>query len=317
MTPPYDRLRGIAVGAAIGDALGMPLEFQPARPLYDLETEMARGPLPAGSFTDDTEMALALSESLLISHPLDPNDLAGRFVGWYTSNPPDIGIHTRNVLGMIYRGTPWREAATVTHRARPDSAANGSLMRCWPVAIACWDNQAYLVAESRLQSEVTHMHKDCVDACVFTNLLIYSILHGRSNLSPDASLRQGIATALEQVSLDPDFRTVIELAMVRSRNDLPNSGWVRHTLESALWAVLTTKSFEEALVQAVNLGNDADTTGTVTGAIAGAMYGFSAIPVRWKDLLHGEYPLRSNHIWFSNDFAKLADDLATLSIQPE
>ncbi len=79
---------------------------------------------------------------------------------------------------------------------------------------------------------------------------------------------------------------------MRFRKDLPNTGWVRHTLESALWAVLTTQSFEEALVQAVNLGNDADTTGAVAGAIAGAIYGLSGIPTRWKDVLHGEYPLQ-------------------------
>ena len=186
-------------------------------------------------------------------------------------------------------------------------------MRCWPIAIACWDNSAYLVAGSRLQSEVTHFHKDCVDACVFTNLLLSSIVNGRRNAPPEALLREGIASSVEKVSFDPDFRTVIDLAPVRSRKDLPNTGWVRHTLESALWAVLTTHSFEEALVQAVNLGNDADTTGSVAGAIAGAMYGMDAIPSRWKDLLHGEYPLRSKHLWFCNDFAKLADDLAALS----
>jgi ADP-ribosyl-[dinitrogen reductase] hydrolase len=315
MTIPTDRLRGIAVGAAIGDALGMPLEFQQASPAHAMVTEMIKGTLPAGTFTDDTEMALALAESLLITHPLDPNDLAGRFVGWYQSSPSDIGIHTRNVLGMIARGTPWREASTTTFKARPDNAANGSLMRCWPVAIACWDNPSYLVVESRLQSEVTHMHQDCVDACVFTNLLISKIVNGKRNLPAGALLREGIASAIEQVAFDADFRTAIELAPVRARKDLPNTGWVRHTLESALWAVLTTQSFEEALVQAVNLGHDADTTGTVTGAIAGAMYGFSGIPTRWRDVLHGEYPLRSKHIWLTADFVKLADDLAALSAQ--
>lgn len=314
MTPPYDKLRGVAVGAAVGDALGMPLEFLPARPINAFETEMVKGSLPAGSFTDDTEMALALSESLLITHPLDPNDLAGRFTAWYHSSPPDIGIHTSHVLGLIAKGTPWREASTIVHRANPVSASNGSLMRCWPVAIACWNNPAFLVAESRLQSEVTHVHKDCIDACVFTNLLISRIVNGRQNSPPGALLREGIAVAVETVTFDPDFRTVIDLAPVRSRKDLPNTGWVRHTLESALWAVLTTQSFEEALIQAVNLGYDADTTGAVTGAIAGAMYGFTNIPARWKDVLHGEYPLKSKHLWLCNDFAKLADDLAALSI---
>lgn len=308
-----DRLRGIAVGAAVGDALGMPLEFLPARPLDDLKTEMAKGALPAGSFTDDTEMALALSESLLISQPLDPQDLVGRFVGWYHNNPPDIGIHTRHVLGMIARGMPWRKAAADAQQANPHSASNGSLMRCWPVAIAGWNNSAALVAESRLQSEVTHPHKDCIDACVFTNMLIASIVNGKGNLTPGGLLREGIAYAIEKVNFDPEFRTALDLAPVRLRKDLPNTGWVRHTLESALWATLTTQSFEEALVQAVNLGNDADTTGTVAGAIAGAMYGLSAIPARWKDVLHGEYPLRSGHIWLCADFIKLADDLVAIS----
>jgi ADP-ribosyl-[dinitrogen reductase] hydrolase len=293
----------------------MPLEFQQPRPLHNLLTEMSRGALSAGSFTDDTEMALALAESLLITHPLDPNDLAGRFVAWFQSHPPDIGIHTSHVLRSIARGTPWREAVENVQRANPDSASNGSLMRCWPVAIACWDNPSYLVVESRLQSEVTHLNQDCIDACVFTNLLLYKIVHGRRNLAPDAILRQSITSALEQVNFDPEFRTEIELAPVRLREDLPNSGWVRHTLESALWAVLTTQSFEEALVQAVNLGNDADTTGAVAGAIAGALYGHSGIPTRWRAVLHGEYPLKSGHIWLEQDFLDLADKLAALSPQ--
>ena len=93
---------------------------------------------------------------------------------------------------------------------------------------------------------------------------------------------------------------------VRMRNDLKNSGWVRHTLETALWATMTTLSFEEALVKAVNLGNDADTGGAITGAIAGALYGLSGIPARWKEAIHGEYPLRSGKLWFLNDFIDLA-----------
>src|SRR5512133_1893099 len=293
----------------------MPLEFQRPRPLHALLTEMTAGALPAGSFTDDTEMAHALAESLLITHPLDPNDLAGRFLAWFQSHPPDIGIHTSHVLRSIARGTPWRESVENVQRANPDSASNGSLMRCWPVAITCWDNPSYLVVESRLQSEVTHMNQDCIDACVFTNLLLYKIVHGRRNLEPGAILRQGIAGALEQVNFNPDVRTFIELAPVRARKDLPNTGWVRHTLESALWAVLTTQSFEEALVQAVNLGNDADTTGAVAGAIADALYVHSVITTIWRNVLHGEYPLKSHHIWIEKDFVDLADKLAALSPQ--
>jgi ADP-ribosyl-[dinitrogen reductase] hydrolase len=312
MQPEIDRLRGIAVGAAIGDALGMPLEFHPARPLHNLVTEMTRGPLPPGTITDDTEMALALAESLLMTHPLDTQDLSARFTAWFQSRPPDIGIHTQQVLKLIASGTPWQKASHIVQEAEPDSAANGSVMRCWPVAIACWNSPALLVAESRLQSEITHPHVDCQNACILINLLLCELVHRRSGISPDAALRQALATTVEQVDLGPDFRLVVDLAPVRFREALPNTGWVRHTVESALWAVLTTRSFEEALVQAVNLGGDADTTGSVTGALAGALYGLEAIPLRWRDVLHGEYPLHTGKLWFQKDFIELADKLAKI-----
>ncbi|MBU1749334.1 MAG: ADP-ribosylglycohydrolase family protein [Chloroflexi bacterium] len=87
------------------------------------------------------------------------------------------------------------------------------------------------------------------------------------------------------------------------------SGWVRHTLESAAWGLLTTDSFEEAVVQVVNLGNDADTAGAVVGALAGAAYGLAGIPARWREALRGEWPLRSGHIWRAGDLVTLADQL--------
>jgi len=310
MNPITDRLQGIAVGAIAGDALGMPLEFHPIRPIYDLETEMIAGPLPAGTFTDDTEMALALAESLLSHFPLDADDLAERFAAWYTSDPSDVGIHTSLVLEKIANGVSWQEAAQKVQELDPESAGNGSLMRGWPLVIARWQQPAQLVEESRLQSLVTHPHPDCVNACVFINLMLYELVHRPADIPPNAALRQAVAAAVEQVELDPDFRLLVDLAPVRTRETLFNSGWVRHTVEASLWAVLTTRSFEEALVQAVNLGNDADTTGAVTGAIAGALYGLKAIPHRWRDALRGEYPIRSGCNWSVSDFITLADRLS-------
>src|SRR5512136_2255258 len=124
-----DRARGCAVGAAVGDAFGMPLEFRSRQPIDQLAREMRPGRLPAGTFTDDTEMALALGESLLAHKPLDPADLADRFVAWYEGGPDDIGYQTRMVLHEISRGAEWEQASKVVHRAYPDSAGNGSVMR--------------------------------------------------------------------------------------------------------------------------------------------------------------------------------------------
>lgn len=311
MSDVQDRLRGIMVGAVVGDALGMPLEFQPPRPDYNLETEMINGALPAGSFTDDTEMSLALSESLLITSPLDVQDLAGRFVAWYQCRPPDIGIHTAAVLKLIANGVPVDKAARQVHDADPDNASNGGLMRAWPIAIARYKQPGLLTSETTLQTELTHSHPDCVNGSLLLNFILYQILQ-EVDRQPAEVIRKAIRQATEQVALDEDFLLMMNLAPMRMRSDLKNSGWVRHTLETALWATMTTLSFEEALVKAVNLGNDADTGGAITGAIAGALYGLSGIPKRWKEAIHGEYPLRSGKLWFLKDFIDLADKLAAL-----
>lgn len=295
----------------MGDALGMPLEFRPPRSEFDLVTEMIPGPLPEGTFTDDTEMALCLAESLLITSPLNARDLAARFSGWYLSQPSDIGIHTARVLKLISQGTPYNEAAQRIQAEKPDSAGNGSLMRAWPVAIARYHNQGLLVSETRLQGELTHAHADCTSACLLLNLLLFQILK-QGEAPADTLIREAITRSIQQIDINPDFLVAIQLAPMRMRRDLKNRGWVRDTIESALWAVTTTRSFEEALVAAINLGNDADTTGCVAGAIAGAMYGLEGIPVRWRQSIHGEYPLKSGKLWFEQDFIALADRLAAI-----
>ncbi len=297
-----DRARGCAVGAALGDALGMPLEARPPRTFNHLLREMVNGRLPAGSFTDDTEMALALAESLLAHRPLDPADLGRRFVAWADSGPDDIGIHTYRVLARLRRGEPWDGAAEAVQEMNRDSAPNGSLMRCWPVTLACWSEPAALRRDSVLQSRVTHVHIDCLAACVFANALIVALLRGAA---PAAAVSETLAT----VPLPDGLRDAVEGAARRRREELPNSGWVRHTLESALWGLLTTDSFEEALVQVVNLGGDADSAGAVVGALAGAAYGLAAIPGRWRTALRGAWPPRSGTIWTERDFVTLADRL--------
>ncbi len=171
-----NRARGCLVGAALGDAFGMPLEFGPPRRAGNRVRDLLPGRLPAGSFTDDTEMMLALAESLLHRKPLDPADLATRFVAWYQRHPPDVGIHTSSVLRRIARGEPWGRAVSDAQRARPDSAGNGSVMRCFPVAVAYWDDLKSCIEESRLQSRVTHPHEECEAACAFVNTVIWRLL---------------------------------------------------------------------------------------------------------------------------------------------
>jgi ADP-ribosyl-[dinitrogen reductase] hydrolase len=290
-------------GAGSGDALGMPLEFGPKRHQERLVRDMTPGRLPAGTFTDDTEMGLALAESLLAHRPLDPADFARQLVAWYRAGPDDVGNHTRAVLSRVARGQAWEQAAEEVQRGHPDSAGNGSVMRCWPVALAHWDDLAQLERDSALQSRVTHPHRECVAGSAFVNVVTYWMLHGTAP-------REAISRAAQDVELPDPLRAVIERAPTATRRDLINSGWVRHTVESAVWGLLTNDSFAEAVIQVVNLGNDADTAGAVVGAWAGAAYGLESIPDAWRRALRGEWPLGSGQVWTEEALGDLAERLA-------
>jgi ADP-ribosyl-[dinitrogen reductase] hydrolase len=298
-----NRLYGCAVGAAVGDALGMPLEFLPPIPVQSLVKQMIRGRLPAGSFTDDTEMAIALAESLLEQRPLNGSNLVGHFIKWLRKSPSDVGIHTRVVLGWMIDGMEWQQGMQRAQREMPASAGNGSIMRCWPVAVAWWQDRNQLIIDSELQSCVTHPHPDCVSASVFINWMIAECISG-------STPKEAYASALKNVALSEEFYQVVVAAPLARRDMLKNSGWVRHTMESAIWGLLTTDNFADAVMQVVNLGGDADTAGAVVGALAGAAYGLNAIPENWRCQLQGEWPLGSGIFWQEKHLLSLVNRLS-------
>ncbi|MBU1747119.1 MAG: ADP-ribosylglycohydrolase family protein [Chloroflexi bacterium] len=180
---------------------------------------MTPGRLPAGSFTDDTEMALALAESLPARCPFDPADLAQRFVSWLQGHPPDVGLHTRDVLARIAAGAPWDQAAAAVQRQKPDAAGNGSVMRCWPAALAHWDDLESLLIDSQLQSRVTHPHVECVAGSAWVNAVIYHLLRG--DAPADA-----VARALDDAAVPAPLRAAIETAPSRSRDELVLRQWL-------------------------------------------------------------------------------------------
>ncbi len=169
---------------------------------------MTPGRLPAGAFTDDTEMALTLRLTVWpwrracwrivrLIRPTWPGALA-----WLRAGPPDVGLHTRSVLSRIAAGEPWAPAAEAVQRQRPDSAGNGSVMRCWPVALAHWHDLERLLLDSRLQSRVTHPHVECVAGCAFVNAVIYHLLRG-------ATPTDAVAQALDQAAVPPPWQKAV------------------------------------------------------------------------------------------------------------
>jgi ADP-ribosylglycohydrolase len=273
----------------VGDALGTGIEFSPPgsfEPVFDIQ---GGGPfaLEPGEWTDDTSMALCLAESLIERRSFDSVDQLGRYVRWWkdghlSSNGRcfDIGGQTRAALtehmatGMPFCGP------------QGDNAGNGSLMRLAPVAIVYAGQPAVAIANAAKSSRTTHGAWDCVDACRYFAGLLVGAINGASKqelVRPGYSPVPGLWVA---EPLSPEVAKVAQGSfMTKKPPAIRGSGYVVDCLEAALWAFATTGSFQEAVLRAVNLGDDADTTGAVCGQIAGAFYGESAIPQPWRDIL--------------------------------
>jgi ADP-ribosylglycohydrolase len=292
MDSQIDRHIGCLLGLAIGDALGTTLEFHPKgsfKPITDL---VGGGPfrLRPGQWTDDTSMALCLADSLVESHGFDPVDQMRRYVRWwregYRSSRPgdcfDIGNAVRAALGRFERtGEPFAGSTD------PNTAGNGSLMRLAPVPMYYRDDPVNAVVRAAQSSKTTHAAAEPVDACRYYAALTVGALRGQSRdgITSDLFAPEGINWAAHPLA-PAVHRIAIGSYKPLDASRIRASGYVVHTLEAALWAFHHSSSFEEGALLAVNLGEDADTTGAVYGQLAGAYYGKAGIPSRWLAILY-------------------------------
>ena len=272
-----DRAIGAFLGLAIGDALGTTLEFtrRDARPrVTDL---VGGGPfaLQPGEWTDDTAMALALADSLAADPLLNEHDLMARFVDWFrrgttscTGRCFDIGGTTRAALTSYERnGNP------VAGATDPFSSGNGSLMRLAPVALRHWNDRERLADVAVRQGLVTHGAAEAVSSCLAFAHILADAIEGTTREELLAPRKLSVAPKVGQV-IGGSWRG-------KPRRGIRSSGYVIDSLEAALWCVARTASFGDAVILAANLGDDADTVAAITGQLAGALYGVSAIPQRW------------------------------------
>jgi ADP-ribosyl-[dinitrogen reductase] hydrolase len=277
------RQRGCLLGLACGDAVGTTVEFC-QRGSFPPVTDMTGGGpfrLPAGAWTDDTSMALCLASSLMELGRFDPADQMERYCRWHeegylssTGRCFDIGTTVRGSL-MRFRqsGDPFSGLPS------PHSAGNGCIMRLAPVPMFFHPDTVQAIHYAGESSRTTHGAPECIESCQLLAAMICAALDGRGK---DEVL----------FGHDPDRFQCPKVRAIaagdyrsKSAGAISGSGYVIHCLEASAWCFWQSESFRDAVLRAVNLGDDADTTGAVCGQIAGAFHGEEGIPSEWLSRL--------------------------------
>ena len=302
MTSYNDRVEGVLLATAAGDALGAPYEFKPPRG-PELEVAMVGGgPWERGEWTDDTSMAIAIAEVAATGADLRDSSAQDAIVQrWYawSRNAKDVGIQTGSVLaaaarnGVITAANARAESAKF-HQRTGRTAGNGSLMRTAPVALRYLDDEDAMVEAARAISELTHFDPDAGDACVlWCSAIRHAVLTG------ELDVRIGMRH-IESGRRDLWSKRLDAAESARPAS-FANNGWVVAALQAAWSAIATTPVPVDdpdagvfrahhlglALDAAVRAGYDTDTVAAIAGGLLGAAYGASAVPGRWRYLLHG------------------------------
>jgi len=283
-----NRYRGSLLGLAAGDAVGTSLEFRAPGSFEPIDDLTGGGPfsLQAGQWTDDTSMALCLAESLIECRGFNPRDQIQRYVRWYreghlscTGRCFDIGNTVADALHRFERtGEPFSGSTD------PNSAGNGSVMRLAPVALFFGQQERLAIEKSGESSLTTHGAKAAVDACRYLGALLVGAVNGADKNTLLSKRYSPIPGYWDMYPLAPEIDEIASGSFLQKNPpDIVGSGYVVKSLEAALWAFYRGNSFRDGCRLAVNLGNDADTTGAVYGQLAGAYYGKEGIPPHWRD----------------------------------
>ena len=293
-----DSIRAVLIGHAVADALGVPVEFLSRETLTEHPVVKMQGfgthHVPAGTWSDDTTMAIAALD-VLADNRIDYDAIMKNFADWYAH-----GAYTATGVTFDIGGTCAaairrfvRDGISPTSCGPSDSFSNGngSLMRIHPFALMAYYKK--LPAWEGLINEasaLTHGHeRACLGCRIYTEIL-FGLLDAPEKASITAALKtaEGKAASSPERAhyarlFAPDFATLPE-------GEIKSSGYVVDTLEAAVFCLLTTKSYAECVLRAVNLGEDTDTVAAVAGGLAGALYGYRAIPAKWrKALLRRDY----------------------------
>ncbi|MFY7786424.1 MAG: ADP-ribosylglycohydrolase family protein [Thermoflexibacteraceae bacterium] len=284
------------MGIAVGDALGVPVEFMSRssldrRPVSTMQ-EYGTHHQPQGTWSDDSSLAFCLAESLCKGY--DTQDIAEWFVAWYFEGKwtPhgrvfDAGRITIEAIRRLKNGTKPTEAGGGSE----DDNGNGGLMRILPLVFYLQDfttEQRYLYVKE--VASITHKHIRSVIACFVYIEYALCLLKGDNKETAYQNICKEVSFFLKHIAISSNelsnFKHIFNGGLpMMSRQLIHSSGYVLHTLEAALWCVLTSSSYSETVLKAVNLGEDTDTTAAVAGGLAGMLYGFDNIPQEWRNVI--------------------------------
>ena len=285
-------IKSALFGVAIGDAIGVPVEFESREtisknPVVDM-CGYGTYNLPAGTFSDDSSLTFCLAESLTEGFDLDI--IARNFIKWYYEDywtargtVFDIGIATREAICRLVGGV----RADLAGEVDVSSNGNGSLMRILPLVFYTIDKPISERFQITKQvSSITHRHIRSVISCFYYLEFARHLILGTDKFEIYKNLQIEITEYLISLSVHPEEIALFSRIFVNnifeiSEDDISSSGYVLHTLEASIWCLLTTNCYKDAILKAVNLGEDTDTTAAVTGGLAGLLYGFENFPDNW------------------------------------
>ena len=277
-----NRYLGCLLGLACGDAVGTTVEFKPRGTFAPVVDMVGAGPfhLEPGQWTDDTSMALCLAHSLVFQQGFDPADQMNRYCNWAnlgymscTGECFDIGITVSSALKRYQETNNPFSGST-----NPNTAGNGAIMRLAPIPMFYALSLEDCVHYSGESSRTTHAAIEAVECAKLFGAQIRAALLGedKDRILFDAGYRPNAETV--QWIADGTYKE-------KSADEIKGSGYVVESLEAALWCFLNTNSYQDAVLKAANLGDDADTTAAIVGQLAGAYYGVEDIPAKWLALL--------------------------------
>lgn len=306
----FEKIKSLLFGVAVGDALGVPVEFKSRdylmeNPITDM-TGFGTYCLPPGTWSDDSSLTFCLAESL--SQEFDINSIAHNFLKWLYQNywtatgyVFDIGIATRQAIDRLKNGI----APELAGNSDEFSNGNGSLMRISPLLFYIIDKPINERFELTKQvSSITHAHIRSVIACFYYLEFAKKLLENQDKFTIYKDLQKDIPLFLNSINIDNSeidkFERLLTYDIWNLSEELIKSdGYVIHSLEASIWCILTTDNFRDAVLKAVNLGYDSDTTAAVTGGLAGLLYGYDNIPQNWIQQLARK-----------NDIENLADRMS-------